>query len=275
MTSFGTLFRQLFLQKSRSAYLIFGIQFLAAFVLTILTLGSAGLNNPKIDQTAINTVAGAFLTFIVLFLMLCFLTAPVYLVMTSWKNEKINRDQTWRLIPISSGKFYLSNTLSSFAAYIYLEIMQLVLMLVGFFGMYLASSEVRKGVSEVIAEATNNNADYGMLVEYLIIGLLLNLFWYVMISFYHFLSRSVIDFLPTASNRFVIFIIRVLVLVVVIYALYFVSIGLSDLFIHPLTDPGESFELLMTIVIFILFNVIFGGLNVLLINKFVEAKTDR
>lgn len=275
MTSFGTLFRQLFLQKSRSAYLIFGIQFLAAFVLTILTLGSAGLNNPKIDQTAINTVAGAFLTFIVLFLMLCFLTAPVYLVMTSWKNEKINRDQTWRLIPISSGKFYLSNTLSSFAAYIYLEIMQLVLMLVGFFGVYLASSEVRKGVSEVIAEATNNNADYGMLVEYLIIGLLLNLFWYVMISFYHFLSRSVIDFLPTASNRFVIFIIRVLVLVVVIYALYFVSIGLSDLFIHPLTDPGESFELLMTIVIFILFNVIFGGLNVLLINKFVEAKTDR
>lgn len=275
MTSFGTLFRQLFLQKSRSAYLIFGIQFLAAFVLTILTLGSAGLNNPKIDQTAINTVAGAFLTFIVLFLMLCFLTAPVYLVMTSWKNEKINRDQTWRLIPISSGKFYLSNTLSSFAAYIYLEIMQLVLMLVGFFGVDLASSEVRKGVSEVIAEATNNNADYGMLVEYLIIGLLLNLFWYVMISFYHFLSRSVIDFLPTASNRFVIFIIRVLVLVVVIYALYFVSIGLSDLFIHPLTDPGESFELLMTIVIFILFNVIFGGLNVLLINKFVEAKTDR
>ena len=275
MTSFGTLFRQLFLQKSRSAYLIFGIQFLAAFVLTILTLGSAGLNNPKIDQTAINTVAAAFLTFIVLFLMLCFLTAPVYLVMTSWKNEKINRDQTWRLIPISSGKFYLSNTLSSFAAYIYLEIMQLVLMLVGFFGVYLASSEVRKGVSEVIAEATNNNAEYGMLVEYLIIGLLLNLFWYVMISFYHFLSRSVIDFLPTASNRFVIFIIRVLVLVVVIYALYFVSIGLSDLFIHPLTDPGESFELLMTIVIFILFNVIFGGLNVLFINKFVEAKTDR
>jgi len=275
MTSFGTLFRQLFLQKSRSAYLIFGIQFLAAFVLTILTLGSAGLNNPKIDQTAINTVAAAFLTFIVLFLMLCFLTAPVYLVMTSWKNEKINRDQTWRLIPISSGKFYLSNTLSSFAAYIYLEIMQLVLKLVGFFGVYLASSEVRKGVSEVIAEATNNNAEYGMLVEYLIIGLLLNLFWYVMISFYHFLSRSVIDFLPTASNRFVIFIIRVLVLVVVIYALYFVSIGLSDLFIHPLTDPGESFELLMTIVIFILFNVIFGGLNVLLINKFVEAKTDR
>lgn len=255
--------------------MIFGIQFLAAFVLTILTLGSAGLNNPKIDQTAINTVAAAFLTFIVLFLMLCFLTAPVYLVMTSWKNEKINRDQTWRLIPISSGKFYLSNTLSSFAAYIYLEIMQLVLMLVGFFGVYLASSEVRKGVSEVIAEATNNNAEYGMLVEYLIIGLLLNLFWYVMISFYHFLSRSVIDFLPTASNRFVIFIIRVLVLVVVIYALYFVSIGLSDLFIHPLTDPGESFELLMTIVIFILFNVIFGGLNVLLINKFVEAKTDR
>ena len=63
MTSFGTLFRQLFLQKSRSAYLIFGIQFLAAFVLTILTLGSAGLNNPKIDQTAINTVAAAFLTF--------------------------------------------------------------------------------------------------------------------------------------------------------------------------------------------------------------------
>ena len=275
MTSFGTLFRQLFLQKSRSAYLIFGIQFLAAFVLTILTLGSAGLNNPKIDQTAINTVAAAFLTFIVLFLMLCFLTAPVYLVMTSWKNEKINRDQTWRLIPISSGKFYLSNTLSSFAAYIYLEIMQLVLMLVGFFGVYLASSEVRKGVSEVIAEATNNNAEYGMLVEYLIIGLLLTIFWYVMISFYHFLSRSVIDFLPTASNRFVIFIIRVLVLVVVIYALYFVSIGLSDLFIHPLTDPGESFELLMTIVIFILFNVIFGGLNVLLINKFVEAKTDR
>lgn len=215
MTSFGTLFRQLFLQKSRSAYLIFGIQFLAAFVLTILTLGSAGLNNPKIDQTAINTVAAAFLTFIVLFLMLCFLTAPVYLVMTSWKNEKINRDQTWRLIPISSGKFYLSNTLSSFAAYIYLEIMQLVLMLVGFFGVYLASSEVRKGVSEVIAEATNNNAEYGMLVEYLIIGLLLNLFWYVMISFYHFLSRSVIDFLPTASNRFVIFIIRVLVLLFV------------------------------------------------------------
>lgn len=148
-------------------------------------------------------------------------------------------------------------------------------MLVGFFGVYLASGEVRKGVSEVIAEATNNNADYGMLVEYLVIGLLLNLFWYVMISFYHFLSRSVIDFLPIASNRFVILIVRVLVLVVVIYALYFVSIGLSDLFIHPLTDSRESFELLMTIVIFILFNVIFGGLNILLINKFVEAKADR
>lgn len=282
MTSFRKLFKELFKQKNKTAYLIFLLQLAAAIVITLISIVTGNL-----VVTDNNTLAGVkvnIFTAIVLGITFSFggfsgIAEPVYLLMTSWKNEKINRSQTWRLAAISDGKFYLANLLSSFASYIYLAIMQVVVVILACGITYISSNNVRKGVAKIFHEMGRSHVeiDWGpglrFLLELLLLIILAGLAWYIAISFYHFAYRSVMDFLPV-NNKLVLFLVRLITLIVVIYLISqvvnVITNGLITLIAWDSNDFSNS--LMGAIIDFLIFNLIFGGLNVWLINSFVEAK---
>lgn len=279
MTSFWTLFKEFFKQKSKPAYLIFAIQAAAALVTIIMTMFSAGsMHNPQMFGEKTNVALACFLSFIVVFLGYSFIADFAYLIITSRSNEKINRSQTWRLVPMSDGKMYICNTLSSFVSLIYLVIMQAIVGLIGGLVMYASSNKLRKEVAWVIHhEATVDHwqdVNFGDFFLLLLFMILLGLLWYVIISFLHFTTRAVIDFLPFTSNKFVIFLIRAVVLIAVIYVLskginFIDEIGNNPFF---LTNDTFASDIGVGVIELLIINIVLGALNYLLIDKFVEAK---
>ncbi|GAA3636156.1 hypothetical protein GCM10022297_13500 [Lactobacillus hamsteri] len=278
MTSFWTLFKEFFKQKSKPAYLIFVIQAAAALVTVIMTMFSSEMQNPQMFGAKINVAVAWFLAFVVTFLGYSFFADFAYLIITSRSNEKINRSQTWRLVPMSNGKMYICNTLSSFVSLVYLAVMQAIVGLVGGLVMYASSSDLREELAKAIHhEATVDHwqdVNFGDLFLLLLFMVLLGLLWYVVISFLHFTTRAVIDFLPFISNKFVIFVIRVVVLVAVVYVLskgmgFISEIGNNPLF---LTDDSFASDIGVGVITLLIMNVVLGALNYILIDKFVEAK---
>lgn len=277
MTSFGTLFNQLFKQKAKSAYLLIAIQAITSLVLTVLSLinYSSEMNHAQVAGVSIgNTVMAYLLSYGLIFLGVGIPITLAYFVMTSWKNEKINRSQTWRLVPISSEKLYIANTLSSFAAFIYLNIIQVLVTALVSLIVYLGSDDIRKGVAMVFNELGREaNTNLGSTIEFIISAILLGLAAYITVSFYHFVTRAIIDFLPNKAATVTAIAVRLVMMVLVIWlvAKFFeVASNLYDsLFsVAAADDAGVA-------VLFLLFDIIFGGINIVLIKKFVEAKGDR
>lgn len=282
MTSFGKFFKQLFKQKNRTVYLILAIQLIAAVIMTLIAIFSGSLyinDDPTMAGVKVNYFTTTIFGIVGAFLVFSVIAEPVYLLMTSWRNEKINRSQTWRLAPISDSKFYLANTLSSFASYVYLAVAQIIISLIAALLCYVSSANVRKGVAkmcyEISKESPNANwgTFYGDLAEVCILVFLAGLLWYVMISFYHFAYRSVMDFLP-ANSKFVLLLVKLITLVVVIYLFSQIVAVTTTSMINLASWSNGKFDnsLINAIVEFLIFDLIFGGLNLWLINKFVEAK---
>ena len=122
MTSFNTLFNRMFQEKSKSVYLIYLIQAFATLCFTIMMTVSAGGHSQEVvvgnARESINPIVEFLFMFAVMMFMTSFIAAFVYWIVSSVKNERINRSQTWRLIPISDTKFLLSNFGTAFFTYI-------------------------------------------------------------------------------------------------------------------------------------------------------------
>lgn len=284
MTNFWTVFKTLFKEKSKSTYLVFGIQALAVLVIMIISAFSGtDLKNAQIAGAKVPFFIGFIDLFVAGIFTTTFIAAPIYLLMTSWKNEKINRSQTWRLMPISDSNFYVANTLSSLASYAYLGVLEAATAIIGGIVTYFGSSDVRKGIAIMISEMQKPEhslqINWLVCLEMVIAIILVGLFWYIIVSFYHFVTRSVIDFLPATKNSFILFIIRVITLIVVVYVLYFVIRTVSELG-NPIFaiiggDDFSSGSVGVVVLLLAIFDAIFGGLNLFLFNKFVEAKQNR
>lgn len=284
MTNFWTVFKTLFKEKSKSTYLVFGIQALAVIaILVISAFSGTDLSNAQIAEVKVPVLIGIIDLFCAGMFTSSFIAEPVYLLMTSWKNEKVNRSQTWRLTPISDSQFYIANTVSSLASYIYLGILQLAVGLVAALLTYLSSSDIRKGVAIALNEIQKPghtlDINWFACFEMVIAVILVGLFWYIIVSFYHFVTRSVIDFLPATNNKFILFIVRVITLIAVIYVLYWVIRAVSELG-NPLyavlgSDDFSTGSVGVVVIMLLIFDAIFGGLNLWLFNKFVEAKQNR
>lgn len=285
MTSFWTLFKGFFREKSKSAYWLLLINVIAALATTVIMFISIRNDGqPTVnfgDYTAESSVITVgSMTFAGMMAAFAGFIDFAYLIMTTVKNEKINRSQTWQLIPISNGKMYVSNTLSSLASLVYLGIMQLVIELILGLLTYFSNSLLRKEISTALTHSKFNFSDivFPILIT-ITITILVSLFWYEIVSFLHFITRTVIDFLPSA-NKFVLLMIRLVVLVGVVYFLAFLVQMLGDVynnFSYFATDNGTGSmysDFLEPTTFLLILDLIIGSLNCVMINKFVEAKAN-
>ena len=287
MTSFSTLFRQLFKQKNKTTYLVILIQLAATLISIIVSAVGNAINDPKhanvfqissgFSTVKINPIAGWIISFLGIFTAFCLLANFAYLIMTSIKNEKINRSQTWRLVPMSDGKIYLVNTLSSFCSFVYLIILQNLINIIGLLIAYGISPKLRTliakaiNLQQVVGEV--NEIDFSSLLAILCLMIIVGLIWYIVISFLHFTTRAATDFLPSMSNKFVLFITRFVILIITVLILNQAFTWFSDIFFnHSLFNDSFTTSIWYTNLALTIFSLILVVINYYLIGHFVEAK---
>ena len=219
MTSFNTLFNRMFQEKSKSVYLIFLIQAFASLCFTIIGFvsenGTPEFVNGK-DTSSVNVIVAFLAVFAVMMLITSFIADFVYWIISSIKNEKINRSQTWRLIPVTDTKFLLSNFGTAFLTYIWLGILEAVTIIVTLLPM-LSDQDVRKAIGQ--ARIHLSARDWQTMLESLLLIIFIGYAWYAIVSLLNLASRSIIDFLPGGSSKVWTFIIRVIVIIAIIWIL--------------------------------------------------------
>lgn len=274
MTSFNTLFNRMFQEKSKSVYLIFLIQAFASLCLTIIVFVS-GNGTPEFvngnDTSNVNLVVAFFAVYAVMMLITSFVADFVYWIVSSIKNEKINRSQTWRLIPVSDTKFLLGSFGTAFLTYIWLGILETVTILITLLPM-LSDQEVRKVLSHVSLNLSAH--DWQEMLASLGLIILIGYAWYAIVSLLNLASRSIIDFLPGGSSKVLTFIIRVVVIIAIIWILgHAASIIFSVLGeFSPFAVNNYDIDYATTLLQFLVFDVVITLIDIFLLNKFVEAK---
>ena len=274
MTSFNTLFNRMFQEKSKSVYLIFLIQAFASLCLTIIVFVS-GNGTPEFvngnDTSNVNLVVAFLAVFAVMMLITSFVADFVYWIVSSIKNEKINRSQTWRLISVSDTKFLLGNFGTAFLTYIWLGILETVTILITLLPM-LSDQEVRKVLSHVSLNLSAH--DWQEMLASLGLIILIGYAWYAIVSLLNLASRSIIDFLPGGSSKVLTFIIRVVVIIAIIWILgHAASIIFSVLGeFSPFAVNNYDIDYATTLLQFLVFDVVITLIDIFLLNKFVEAK---
>lgn len=273
MTSFNTLFNRMFQEKSRAVYLIYLIQLFASLCFTILAIFSSNSNLSNVviydEKANINIVIIFLLLFAGMVIMTSFLANFAYWIVSSVKNEKINRSQTWRLTPISDTKFLLSNFGTAFLSYIWLVILEVLTTVIAFLPM-LSNSEVRSAFGKLNYRL--DAQDWWTLLGVLVMVILLGYAWYATVSLINLSSHSVMDFLPSGSSKFIMFIIRVVIIIAVIWLLAYAVSTLDNAIDNIWINGSNDLSMGLVLIEFLVFDVIVTLLDILLLNKFVEAK---
>lgn len=274
MTSFNTLFNRMFQEKSKTVYLIFLIQVFASFCFTIFAAFSLHGDFNVVNNTAkeaINPIIGFLAVFASIVLGTSFFANFIYWIVSSIKNEKINRSQTWRLIPISDTKFLLSNFGTAFLSYIWLEILEFVTAAITALPLFLSSGEIKTALGH--ANWKIDAQSCWQMLGALVLIILLGYAWYAIVSLLNLSSRSIIDFLPNGSNKFLIFVVRVITIVVVIWLLGYAGNALIGATNQILSlNTSENMGMGSVLIQFLIFDAVVTLIDILLLNKFVEAK---
>lgn len=274
MTSFNTLFNRMFQEKSRTVYLIFLIQVFASFCFTIFAAFSLHGDFNVVNDTAkeaINPIIGSLAIFASIVLVTSFPANFIYWIVSSIRNEKINRSQTWRLIPISDTKFLLSNFGTAFLSYIWLEILEFVIVAIMALPLFLSSGEIKTALGH--ANWKIDAQSCWQMLGALVLIILLGYAWYAIVSLLNLSSRSIIDFLPNGSNKFLIFVVRVITIVVVIWLLGYAGNALIGATNQILSlNISENMGMGPVLIQFLVFDAVLTLIDIFLLNKFVEAK---
>ncbi|WEV70717.1 hypothetical protein OZY43_07200 [Lactobacillus sp. ESL0785] len=226
-------------------------------------------------------------SFVTAFILFFVLANIIYLGITCWQNEKFNHNQTWRLIPLHDSQLYLTNTISSGIAFIYLDLLlgiELALILVIF---YPFDGYTRQQVAAFGYWVTHLTwLKCGKLLLAALLLLLIGLAVYLTVSFLNFSSHAVIDFWPGKSHQIITWLVR-LIMIILVSGLLVISYNIwwdvSANIGHFLT--GSSYQdMEMTIPkisisgdfgLFLLYDVIILVIDLWLFTHYVEAKVNR
>lgn len=276
MTSFNTLFNRMFQEKSKSVYLIYLIQAFASLCFTVMMTVSVGGHFQEIvvgrARETINPIVEFLFMFAIMMLMTSFVAAFVYWIISSVKNERINRSQTLRLIPISDTKFLLSNFGTAFITYIWLGILEVATSVVTSLPLLLSSKEIKEALQR--SHFDFSAQDWGQLLGGLLLIILLGYAWYAVVSLINLSSRSIMDFLPSGSSKALMFLVRLIIIVMIIWLLGYAASTLFSVIgqFTPFDFGSSDSGVWLVVLEFLAFDVIVTLIDILLLNKFVEAK---
>ncbi|KIO96450.1 ABC transporter, permease protein [Levilactobacillus brevis] len=113
MTSFGSLFKVLGMQRFRKMNYVAGLSLAAIFVSLLWSWFTTGISSGQVFSVTESWLG---------------LASMVVWILLAIDNEHVYTRDTFRLIPVSDMKLYLTNLLASLSAFVYFGLIHLVLM---------------------------------------------------------------------------------------------------------------------------------------------------
>ena len=227
--------------------------------------------------------------FLVAFLMITPLFDIAYLALSSRKNEEVYSSQTWRLAPIKESSLLFANLLSAVVNGLYLVLLQI--------GMIIAAGIPVMGTNEFWKTTFKNFGSIGEgklwqeihaidLLSIIVLIVLIGIFIYLAVSLVNFTGKIVSDFLPERVSKLVYFLVVVLLgcigLIFLINTYNFIWSSLigflqNGMFLTTLSKDAidvrsDLTSNYLTLFIVLVIDVILVLVNIVLLNKYHEAR---
>lgn len=187
-------------------------------------------------------------------------------ILLARKNERVYTSNNYRLLPVSETKLYFSNLLTTFLVFMYLQILEVVLGTIFYFisrqsDFNLAAGEIKGSVGTVT-------------LMWLLMTLTMILIW-MGITSVHFLINWIGGFLPFARQKFVNFILYIVVTVVGVMIFNYTSGNVFRVIYsgsQGITTLSQINNVIwLGIGIVVVWGVIFTALNIYLLKRWTET----
>lgn len=271
MTPATHLFKELLKRKIQRVNIIVTIQFVSAIALAFFTNFSINLG---MIHTRLTNPADFLTEILACFGSLFFVFGLILFLLTISQNERLNRDQTWRIIPITDGKFYIENIFSSFISLIYFVLVNVIIVFILLLICVLFNSKFRQNLGINIHPSLE-------FFYVIIVAILSCFFMFLIASFLNFSSIAISDFLPQGSNRTILFLVRLLIIIVIIgfiwkinsvFSFYDFFTGNFNLVNLKVTSLNSLVELENLMIVLFVIDLVILALNLFLINHFFEPE---
>lgn len=190
MTRFMGLSKGLMTEKWKLMNWIVGIDLIALLGIYILRIITGGFDG---------TIMPGY--FFGLFMFSLSMVNIISFILLSRNNEHVFTSNNYRMIPTSDTKLYFSNILTTFLAYVYLQILE------GILGAVIYFSSGQSGLDIT----TNSSYDVIFALQILILAILGPILLWSAITLIHFLINWIGNFLPFGRQKFVTFILYLVV----------------------------------------------------------------
>ena len=247
MTSWWQLFKVFCKQKSKSVYLIFIFQLISSLALIIMAK-PVNSNNFYSDAGLIKVsdFSSFCLGLVGMIFMTTFLAEGVLGILTTIKNERFNKSKTWHLIPISNGRYFTANIASSTLELIWLGVLNLITIIV---------------LGVIALPGMHPNKWLGEMVNKVVIFFFA---YNLMFFFINFYSSAIVNFLPKASNKLVLFFVRAITIIILLVLFDFVSVYFGNIFQNivnwiPAGSEAQTGDMLQANLAIFIFDIIVAG----------------
>ena len=275
MTSFKSLFGRFFVEKAKNVYSFLIIQTIGALAFSVFGLL---IGTGKISEF-LNSYTELLPDWLMGFCLLGVFFVIFFFIYIIVKNEKINHSQTWRLTVISDEKFYIANSLSTFATFVYFIILNFIVAGILLTVSFFTDNAFRNSCERMLKQFRPNFElnTIRSIFDIMLLLLLCCFFISLLISFLNFSSKAIMDYLPVASNGLIVKLLHIFIVIVIAWLFtkvekIFVDQVLGSLLNFLNLNPAYNNTLPYLNVIVVVVNLIMYVINIFLFKHFFEAE---
>ena len=275
MTSFKSLFGRFFVEKAKKVYSFLIIQIVGALAFSVFGLL---IGTGKIGEF-LNSYTELLPDWLMGFCLLGVFFVIFFFIYIIVKNEKINHSQTWRLTAISDEKFYIANSLSTFATFVYFIILNIIVAGILLISSFFMDKAFRNSCERMFKQFRPNFEPNTIrfIFDIMLLLLLCCFFISLLISFLNFSSKAIMDYLPVASSGLIVKLLHIFIVIVIALLFtkaekFFVDQVLGSLLNFLNFNPAYNNALPYVNVIVVVVNLIMYVINIFLFKYFFEAE---
>ncbi len=281
---FGRFFTVTLNGKVKRINLIVFWQIISTILLTFFTFFD--LVHLRVNDRSVSPFLGGLEIFFSTAIVLCFL---LY-IMTCIDTERINSNESYRLIPLSDIKYYLGNLLSSVTSFLYFIVIEIICFVIFAGATYTLDQKFQSDVNTFFnrfdspgffGAPKDVRAVAWIAVNLIIFLILLAFLIYFFISFLNLSSRAIIDFLPGFPSKTFLTISRLFIIVLLCWIFSKIANFVGEFYQTPLDLfltglQGESLNLLaLSNLGMLVFTLLFLAINLVLFTNFFEPNEKR
>lgn len=254
MSGLKGISKNLIWEKCKLANWILVIDLLVMVVMAIINLFMNGFSS-------LREIPAMFFTSVVI-------VNFISLILLARVNERVWVSNNYRLIPISETKLYLGNLLTTIGAMIYLQIIEAIFALICSIPSFINGS-----FSESLGFFPSETNVVELAIQFILVSLLGTILLWCGITLIHFVINWISGFLPFGKQKFVLFLVYLVVILLVLWAFNYIK-GNILMIIYKnglINSMGEiSSAIWLTIGVEAVWIVCLSAINIYLLKRWIE-----